>query len=44
LNGRAIDLNPALTYDSPYLQGTQGQDTISLQVPGMTSLVLDFSH
>jgi hypothetical protein len=43
LNGAPIDLNPALTYDSPYLQGTHGQDTVTLRFPGMPTLVLDFS-
>lgn len=42
LNGKAIDLNPARLYDSPYLQGTYGQDNMLLRFPGMRDLVLDF--
>ena len=42
VDGADIELNPALTYDSPFIHGVHGEDTVTLQFPGMTSLVLDF--
>jgi hypothetical protein len=44
VDGQDVELNPPLTYDSPYLQGTHGEDTVTLEFPGMKSLTLDFTN
>ncbi len=43
INGIPVDLRPAATYRSPYLNGTFGSDRISVTV-GPVSRVLDFSQ
>lgn len=42
INGKPVDLRPAETYESPYLQGDFGSDKISVTV-GPVARVLDFS-
>lgn len=44
VDGQNVELNPALTYDSPYIQGVHGQDTVTLAFPAMTSVTLDFEY
>lgn len=44
LAGAPAELDPALTYDSPYLRGSHGADTVTLSAPGFTPLVLDFAR
>ncbi|MEO6741929.1 MAG: hypothetical protein ABIP20_16925, partial [Chthoniobacteraceae bacterium] len=43
INGKTVDLHPAATYQSPYLNGVFGSDKISVSV-GLTKRVLDFSE
>lgn len=42
INGKPVDLRPAKTYQSPYLNGDFGSDKISVSV-GPVTRVLDFS-
>jgi hypothetical protein len=42
INGKPVDLRPAKTYQSPYLNGDFGSDKISVSV-GAIKRVLDFS-
>jgi hypothetical protein len=43
MNGEPVDLDPPLTYDSPYMRGVHGDDHVSLSYPGYADVVLDFS-
>ncbi len=43
INGKAVDLHPAATYQSPYLNGAFGSDKITVTV-GLGKRVLDFSE
>jgi hypothetical protein len=42
INGKPVDLRPAMTFQSPYLNGEFGSDKISVSV-GPVTRVLDFS-
>jgi hypothetical protein len=42
INGKAVDLHPAATYQSPYLNGVFGSDKITV-TGGPMKRVLDFS-
>jgi hypothetical protein len=42
VNGTTVELNPAKTYDSPYLSMLHGQDTATISYDGYPDLVLDF--
>jgi Bacterial Ig-like domain len=42
VNGTTVNLNPAKTYDSPYLSMTHGQDIATVSYPGYSDLILDF--
>lgn len=42
VNGTTLDLNPAKTYDSPYLSMVHGADVATVKYPGFEDLVLDF--
>jgi hypothetical protein len=44
VDAHVVELNPALTYDSPYLHGVHGEDQVSLRYPGMPSQILDFHY
>ena len=44
INGRAIDLNPARTYDSPYLVMEHGSDLAIVRHPKHKDLALDFGY
>ena len=44
VDGADVELNPALAYDSPYLHGVHGEDTVTLTFPGMADRVLDFAE
>ena len=43
VNGKPVDMRPAKTYQSPYLNGDFGSDKISVSV-GPVHRQLDFSH
>ena len=43
IDGMPVNLSPTLVYDSPYLSGTHGTDTVQLKFPGMSTLTLTFS-
>jgi hypothetical protein len=43
VNGDA-SVSPAKTYDSPYISGIHGQDTVTLTYGAHTPLVLDFTY
>jgi len=43
INGKPVDLHPSATYDSPYLNGAFGSDTITVTV-GPIKRVLDFQR
>jgi hypothetical protein len=43
VNGDA-SVNPTKTYDSPYISGTHGQDTVTLSYGSHPPLVLDFTY
>jgi hypothetical protein len=43
VNGVTVDLNPAKTYDSPYLSMVHGEDTATFSYGAHSDLVLDFS-
>ena len=43
INGKPVDLRPAKTYQSPYLNADFGSDKISVTV-GTVKRVLDFSE
>jgi hypothetical protein len=42
-NGATISLNPARTYNSPYLTMEHGSDLATIMYPGQPNLVLDFN-
>jgi hypothetical protein len=42
-NGNPVNLNPRMTYDSPYLQMVHGETRARFQYPGHADLELDFS-
>lgn len=42
INGTEVNLNPAKTYDSPYLSMMHGSSTAVITYPGHQELVLDF--
>jgi hypothetical protein len=44
VDGHPVELNPALTYDSPYLRGVHGENQVTLMYPGMMNQVLDFAY
>lgn len=42
VNGTTVNLNPAKTYDSPYLAMTHGTDLATVSYPGYENLLLNF--
>ena len=44
IEGAPIDLNPAKTYDSPYITGTYGSDLVDLNFPLHAKVTLDFRY
>jgi methionine-rich copper-binding protein CopC len=42
VNGSTVNLNPAKTYDSPYLSMTHGTDLATVSYPGYENLLLNF--
>lgn len=44
IDGQAKNVNPNRTYDSPYLEGHVGQDTVTVRFPGRPDLELNFSY
>jgi methionine-rich copper-binding protein CopC len=42
VNGTTVSLNPAKTYDSPYLSMTHGTDLATVSYPGYQNLLLNF--
>jgi methionine-rich copper-binding protein CopC len=42
VNGSTVNLNPAKTYDSPYLSMTHGTDLATVSYPGYNNLSLNF--
>lgn len=44
IDGNAKDVNPTRTYDSPYLEGHVGHDTVTVRFPGRPDLELNFSY
>lgn len=44
VNGSTVDLNPAKTYDSPYLSMTHGAEVATFRYTGYPDLVLDFGY
>jgi len=40
INGKPLDLNPAMTYDFPYLKMKHGTDTATISYPGYPDLVV----
>lgn len=42
VNGATVDLNPAKTYDSPYLSMVHGENTATFRYAGYPDRVLDF--
>ncbi len=42
VNGTTVNLNPAKTYDSPYLSMTHGTDLATVSYPGYQNLLLNF--
>lgn len=44
LNGSARPQNPTKVYDSPYLQGVSGADTMTISYPGYADCTLDFNY
>jgi hypothetical protein len=42
VNGTTVELNPAKTYDSPYLSMEHGEDIATVSYSGYPDLVLDF--
>ena len=38
------DLQPAKTYDSPYLNGWHGEDLVTVTYPGYAPIELDFDY
>ena len=42
VNGATVNLNPAKTYDSPYLSMTHGTDLATVSYPGYQNLLLNF--
>jgi methionine-rich copper-binding protein CopC len=42
VNGITVNLNPAKTYDSPYLSMTHGTDLATVSYPGYQNLLLNF--
>lgn len=43
MNGAPVNLQPALTYDSPYIHGVHGENQVTLSFPGYPDRLLDFS-
>ncbi len=43
MNGAPVNLDPPLTYDSPYMRGAHGENQVTLSYPGYPDVVLDFS-
>ena len=43
VNGKAVELNPPDTYNSPYLKMQHGADVATISYPGYDDLVLDFT-
>ena len=44
INGFPVDLNPALTYDSPLLEMTHGENIATVHNPGFQTIELQFSR
>lgn len=44
VNGVAVDLNPAKTYESPFLNAYHGLNTMTISYPGYPDLRLDFAN
>jgi hypothetical protein len=44
VDGAPSELNPTLTYDSAYMRGVHGEDTVTLSFPGMTPVTLNFAY
>ena len=44
INGKTVDLNPAKTYDSPFLTMEHGSNKAVVSIPGRNDVVLDFSR
>jgi hypothetical protein len=42
INGTAVNLNPAKTYDSPYLSMMHGSNKAVIKYPGYEDVVLEF--
>jgi hypothetical protein len=43
IGGSTRPVNPTVTYNSPYLKATYGQDQVVVSYPGYTDMVLDFN-
>ena len=44
INGTEVNLNPANTYDYPYLKMRHGSDVATISYPGYNDLVLNFAY
>ena len=44
INGSARSQNPTYSYKSPYLNGTYGNNFVTVSYPGYADLVIDFSY
>ncbi len=42
INGETLNLNPAKTYDTPYLSKVHGESKATISYPGYEDVVLDF--
>ena len=44
INGAEVNLNPANTYDYPYLKMEHGSDVATISYPGFDDLILNFAY